>query len=441
MGRQKFFFFISIVLIGVCFIQGRVLAENLSADTCDTSHATNLMLPLYDEPESVQLVPIYSRATFSYHMYGGSNPSDAPYIIHSDDLPIDLPVPEREGYNFAGWYTDSNYTEKISSITIINQSKYELYARWTEAIDTNYNLENYNYHKVSLFHESTGSTLLDYDYSLLEDVAIPGMPSTREMDSMQEKITSENQCPQGICLTEDYILISSYPADSEEVPGCLYIFDIKDGSYLTTLGMKVGSHLGGITYDGENVWVCHSDNNTIQRLSYKYIQTLVRWDIQSTIDISKHIEAYEVSNKPSCITYYDGELYVATTTKIFQSVMVTYSYDSESDTLEEGFSYRIPSRVQGLAFDDKGHVYYSTSYGRTCSSYLKVYERPVMIHETLGSPIMVVEMPPCSEEIEFVNGDLYVLFESAGFKYFEGTDGNGTAEAPIDKVVIVHLDE
>jgi hypothetical protein len=35
--------------------------------------------------------------------------------------------------------------------------------------------------------------------------------------------------------------------------------------------------------------------------------------------------------------------------------------------------------------------------------------------------------------------NLYVLFESASSKYFEGTDGKGTSVAPIDKVLKVNV--
>ena len=48
-----------------------------------------------------------------------------------------------------------------------------------------------------------------------------------------------------------------------------------------------------------------------------------------------------------------------------------------------------------------------------------------------------VEMPPCSEEIELSGEQIYVLFESAGEKYFEGTDGKGTSIAPVDEVMAI----
>ena len=54
-----------------------------------------------------------------------------------------------------------------------------------------------------------------------------------------------------------------------------------------------------------------------------------------------------------------------------------------------------------------------------------------------NNPEQKVEMPPCSEELAFVDGNLYVLFESAGEKYLEGTDGNGKSISPIDKVLTV----
>ena len=50
-------------------------------------------------------------------------------------------------------------------------------------------------------------------------------------------------------------------------------------------------------------------------------------------------------------------------------------------------------------------------------------------------------MPPCSEEIDCYNDTLYVMFESAGEKYLEGTDGKGTSLSPIDKILEIHVDE
>ena len=57
------------------------------------------------------------------------------------------------------------------------------------------------------------------------------------------------------------------------------------------------------------------------------------------------------------------------------------------------------------------------------------------------SPEVRVELPPCSEEIDISSDTLYVLFESAGEKYYEGTDGKGTSLSPLDKLLMIPLEE
>ena len=119
--------------------------------------------------------------------------------------------------------------------------------------------------------------------------------------------------------------------------------------------------------------------------------------------------------------------------------MISYNYDSEKDTLIALSSYRIPSKVQGVDFDENGNVYLSTSYGRNNSSYLKVYSSLLALNKRPNDPSVKIEMPPCSEEVAISGERIYVLFESASEKYFEGTDGIGRTSAPIDKVLEVDV--
>ncbi|MFQ6822633.1 MAG: hypothetical protein ACLRTZ_04265 [Agathobacter sp.] len=43
--------------------------------------------------------------------------------------------------------------------------------------------------------------------------------------------------------------------------GELMVLDRETGEYMVTLGMDENSHLGGIAFDGDNVWVCNSYEN------------------------------------------------------------------------------------------------------------------------------------------------------------------------------------
>lgn len=220
--------------------------------------------------------------------------------------------------------------------------------------------------------------------------------------------------------------------------GCLYVFDRGSGEYLVTLSMKKGSHLGGIAYDGESLWVCHSNFGTVERLDYALIQAIATLRPRRTVQLPEKYEEYRVSNSPSCITYFNGMFWVATHTRFFQSVMISYRFTD--GRLIESADFAIPDKVQGVAFDEAGHVYLSTSFGRSRSSYIKVYASAYALSRRPEKPMECVEMPPCSEEIVIADDELLVLFESGAQKYMEGTDGNGKARTPLDHLAAIRLD-
>lgn len=370
-----------------------------------------------------------------YETNGGINSNFNSETLKREELPLVLDVPVREGYNFAGWYTDSSYHHKITEINQDNAANMVLFAKWTKSIDNNYNVEMYSYRTSSLVNKKQ-KELKECNYTFMENVKIPGMPSTREKDYLNNVISSASQCVQGLCFTPELILITAYSEDSKDL-GSLMVFDRETGEYLVTLGMKKESHLGGIAFDGENVWICHSNNNTLERISYDYILKIAGDAPKYCIDASALSDDYQIGNTPSCITYYGGRIWVATHKKLFNSQMVSYSYDAETDALSSLSTYNIPSKVQGIAFDTKGSIYLSTSYGRNNSSYLKVYSSLLALNRHPNDPSIKVEMPPCSEEISIADSNVYVLFESASRKYFEGTDGKGRSQSPIDRVLEV----
>ncbi len=385
--------------------------------------------------------PFLGMDTSAFHigyvMNGGTNHSQNLETLYAEDLPMTLEVPEREGYNFAGWYTDNTYTNKITEINRDNASNMLLFAKWTKEIDSYYNVEMYSYQTQSVINHSQ-KKLVECDYGFLDNVEIPGMPSTREQDYLNDYIVEESQCLQGLCFTPEYILMTAYTEDSK-APGSLMIFDRESGEFLVTLEMKKDSHLGGIAFDGENIWICHSNSNTLERISYEYIKLIAEESVGYCVDASAISDEYRLKNTPSCITVYGGRIWVATYSKFFESKMVSYSYDRTTDKLNALSTYNIPARVQGIAFDNTGAVYLSTSLGRNKSSYLKVYSSLLTMTNEPGTPSVKIEMPPCSEEIVVADDNVYVLFESASQKYFEGTDGKGTSTSPIDKVLAVDV--
>ena len=248
----------------------------------------------------------------------------------------------------------------------------------------------------------------------------------------------DEQCPQGICLTEEYLFVTSY-ADGQDVLGECRVFDKITGEHLITLGMDKKSHLGGVAYDGENIWVCNSAKKKIERISYAFVQHLIINKKGEFVDITDIMKGYRVENIPSSIFYSEGKLYVSTHKKVGNSKMISYRYDKNNDRIVRNNTYNIPEKVQGMTLDDEGRVYISTSYGRNNSSYLKIYSSIYDMHTNINQYMQMIEMPPCSEGIVWENERIYVLFESAGKKFIEGTDGKGKSTAPLDRILIIDL--
>lgn len=374
----------------------------------------------------------------AYALNGGVNHEDNKTIIYESDFPMKLGVPSREGYNFAGWYTDSNFKNKVTELNSSMLSEVVLFAKWTEEIDNYHNVEMYSYKTCCDVDNGYQKLLTDCNYRFWDDMNIPGMPQTRESDYLNNYITQATQCMQGLCFTPEYILMTSY-AESDTVPGTLMIFDRDSGEYLVSLTMKINSHLGGVTYDGENIWICHSQQKTLERIDYKFVQKIVESGANYCVDVSGISVEYKIKNNPSCIAYYGDRIWVATHTTVFDGTMVSYSYNKSTEELIPLADYQIPKEVQGVAFDEEGTVYFSTSYGRKNSSYIKAYESLLTMEKNLEKPSLEVEMPPCSEAVAFVEGSLVVLFESASEKYFEGTDGKGNSLAPLDALLEIEI--
>ncbi len=369
-----------------------------------------------------------------YCLNGGSLSEDSRIYYGSEDLPAELKTPIKEGYNFAGWYADSSFRYKVNKIEAGQAGNYKLYAKWTKRINGDYNIQMYPYQYAAV-SDHTEKKLKDCTYGFLNKVKIPGMPYTRENDAREKRITDTSQCPQGLCIADDYLLVSAYSGKEGRALGCIHVFDRETGEYLVSIGTKKNSHMGGLAFDGAYLWVCHSGSKTLGRISYAAIREAALGMPQSVVDCSTQFEEFSVENTPSCIAYHNGRIWVATHTKLLSSKMTAYRITAQG--LKKAESCRIPDKVQGIVLDEDGKVYVSTSYGRRKSSYLKVYESLEKMDQKPRHPMKKIEMPPCSEEIELAGEEIYVLFESAGEKYFEGTDGKGTSIAPVDEVLVI----
>ena len=186
--------------------------------------------------------------SYIYYNLGGAanNINNCGYITPKQKF-MGLREPHKYGYKFDGWYLDEHFSKKADVLTYEKANGYVVYAKWVRTINNEYSVEHYNYRSNKKAHTLA---LKDCDYDFIDEIDIPGMPETKENDFLNNYIFSEAQCPQGICITDEYVLITSYSDDKGSL-GELMVFDREDGEYLVTLGMDANSHLGGIALTGK----------------------------------------------------------------------------------------------------------------------------------------------------------------------------------------------
>lgn len=180
--------------------------------------STELAYQPFVEPQAVAVNPYENIEQAEYHiryeLNGGKREENNSDTILESELPFTLEIPKREGYNFAGWYTDNHFTNKITKITRANAADMVLFAKWTDPIDNYRNVEMYSYHTTSLFTINQ-KELKQCDYSFMDNLNIPGMPATRELDYFENYINSADLCMQGLCFTPEYILMTAYTEDKK----------------------------------------------------------------------------------------------------------------------------------------------------------------------------------------------------------------------------------
>ena len=105
------------------------------------------------------------RFYISYRTDGGTLPADAPgyYVAGSSAT---LPVPEREGYWFAGWCTETALTNPIMGIPADLRGHIILYAKWVEdtRVGTGWTMEvSGEYRNGDIPHTVEGTVTWGYD--------------------------------------------------------------------------------------------------------------------------------------------------------------------------------------------------------------------------------------------------------------------------------------
>ena len=252
---------------------------------------------------------------------------------------------------------------------------------------------------------------------------------------------------QGICAAEDAgkILVCGYMDDKTN--SRVYVVDIETNEYyhvkLTRKGGELYSgHAGGMATSGDTVYIANASKLFVFSLT-----SLLNAKDGDFVDIGAGVPVNNAASYVYCDEDYiyvgefhhtkddydkahtldDGETVVnAIVSRYTHDAIISHSGDEAAvpDRI-----YTVREKVQGICFTPDGEIVLSTSYS-IAHSYYYVYNAQdctdtgksfggVPVFE-LGKCIKEIKAPAMSEDLDYYNGKVITVYESASNKYVFG---------------------
>ena len=242
---------------------------------------------------------------------------------------------------------------------------------------------------------------------------------------------------QGIAAAESegVIIVSGYMKD--DTASRLYVTTLDNESYYVELkkgGEDFTGHAGGVATSGGNVYI--ANGKKIYTVSLNDILSAENGD---SIDVGSGVK---VNNSASFVYTDDTYLYVGefhdggkynvegheneTAEGTHYAICSKYALDDLTTPVKV---YSIRNKVQGICFTPDGKVVMSTSYGLNDSVYYvyneaeatdsgKTFDGAPLYY--LDSLVMEINGPAMSEDLDYYDGKVITLSESASDKYIFG---------------------
>ena len=255
---------------------------------------------------------------------------------------------------------------------------------------------------------------------------LPGMKVTNVAG-----FNATRMVPQSIAFAKKYLLISAYDY-SKAQESVIYIMDRKSRKYITSLVLPHKGHVGGMAFDGTNLWIAYGKN--LQCIRYSVIKN-------AAVSGKAYTEIYHfttVAAMPetvSYVLYYGDRIWVGAYNEKSKKYMYGYSIAQKTGTpvLTQVNRMLMPNRTQGVAVTEDGKMIIS----RSCQtkkgqsgflSRLDVYKPTWNFSKysvKKNKKKKTVKMPPMNEGIAIYGSYTYLVYESPAFS---------DCAAPVDRV-------
>lgn len=300
-------------------------------------------------------------------------------------------------------------------------------------------------------------TLSHYRYfgSLYQDgysTAVPGLESTEIFGG-----SCSQMVPQGICIAGDYMLVTAYDNGNSYGDGrhkannsVVYVLSNQnpwERKFLTTLVLPDVNHVGGIAFDGENIWIAKSTDRECSVVPYGVIEEAANSG-QSSYPLEEYGQNVFCGAVASFVAWHDNKLWVGTYTNRVSNMGSLRSYRVKKEgsgqgqklTLEEQEELVIPGYANGVAFWEQAGASYmavATSKGRYFDSQIYFYQ--VYQDCYTGRDVYYCynscKFPPMAEELVSDGEHMYFLFESSATCY--STRAYQKCSYPVDRICAI----
>lgn len=258
--------------------------------------------------------------------------------------------------------------------------------------------------------------------------------------------------PQGLCYNEKHgvYLVSGY---TDSGNSRIYVINKTTGEQKEIILKDFTSHAGGIASHGDSVWV--SSGGNAEKGGYLY-----RFDMQAIFSADNSDELgydskFQTIVKGSFLGCSDdmiwvGEFYtpdggyeVNPSHALGKNHAWACGYRIGEESLELTAILSVPDEVQGITVMPDNSVAFSISYGRYNDSKLEIFPSYTDLETTTvnvdgkdiplyncrkADRVAKIEMPALMQGIEYVNGDVCVIYESGAQKYSQAKQVIRTAQ-------------
>ncbi|MDD3404538.1 MAG: hypothetical protein PHQ72_14490 [Hespellia sp.] len=284
---------------------------------------------------------------------------------------------------------------------------------------------------------------------------IPGLKATRSISGKKHEVDMcTSMTPQGMAITDKYILVTAY-CHTQEHNSVIYMIDKETHEFIKEIVLPGHPHAGGFAYDPDhdNVWVSSTRGGVPTANSYK-LSSMENYSLDEAggaLPFEQKI-ALDQARSNSYMTYRNNALYIGSFDLKEAGELFKFSMDDTgriiSGIAEDGEEIEkdeilpidyvtMPSKVQGISFLNERYLMVSESYGMV-ESRLQIFEntsaQSIDFEFSDDKAVLSYDLPDKLEYACAADGKIYMLFEAAAYAYRIRPMYN------VDRIITVDID-